>query len=124
MADFTWTPIRIRKVPEKFNINVTPTESMKRRYYEIDSNMEELFELDFGFIQRTGAVNGVNRDDIHDHYVANKSFYSSFSWTSVPAWISGSPVTARYESYNEDPPNDSDFGGELFHVTVVLRKEV
>jgi len=120
MANFTWTPNKVKPSTPKYNVLRTPSESLKRRYYEIDSNEEKFYTLEFGLIQKSGAINGNNRDDIRAHFDANKGFYTSFSWTGVPSYISASPVTCRYETYEEDP----DANGNVWKVTITFREEI
>jgi len=121
MADFTWTPIQVVPSAPQFNVKRTRAVSFKRRYYEIDSNEEKLYTLNFGLIEASGALNGNSRDDIRAHYDAQKGFYTNFDWTAVPTYInSGSNINCRYESYDEVP----DANGNVWKVTIVFREEV
>jgi len=117
MANFTWTPKIVIPSKPTYNILQTLTESFKRRYYEVDSNEEQLYTLKFGWIQKTTVTN--NRDAIYAHYTGNKGEYSSFSWTGVPSYISNDAVTVRYVDYQETP----DVDGNVWEVTIVFRKE-
>ena len=121
MADFTWTPVQVIPRTPQENVKRTKTESLKRRYYEIDSSVEKFYTLNFGLIEASGAANGNSRDDIRAHRDAHKGYYTSFLWTGVPAYINaGGDITCRYESYEEVPEAD----GNVWNVTIVFREEV
>lgn len=116
-SDFIWTPKEVIPQTPIMNIDSTESESFKKDYNQFDSNIKYFYTLVFGQIKRTGAT--LNRQDIYDHFIARNGSFSSFSWTTVPTWISASPITVRYASYEEQPMAN----GNVFDLTVTFRKE-
>ncbi|MBU2249749.1 MAG: hypothetical protein KKD77_23585 [Gammaproteobacteria bacterium] len=116
-SDFIWIPQEVIPSPPVMNIDSTESESFKMDYNEFDSNIKYFYTLKFGKIKRTGAT--LNRQDIYDHFVARKGNFEAFSWTTVPSWISATPIDVRYSDYQEEPFAN----GNVWEVSMTFRKE-
>ncbi len=119
---FPWCPenIPVKPLTPEVAIIRTETESFKVQRQLIDPTQLEKFELDFGEILNTGVT--TCRNSIRAHYIAQNHDYSSFSWTGVPSYISATPITVRYEGYEEEPVPRSN--GTIWNVKLTFRKEV
>jgi len=75
--------------PEYNNV-VSQTESMKKEYYNISATAVEKWDLLFK-VNTSTEMNA-----ILTHYKDQSSGYYLFSWTSVPAYISGAAISGRW----------------------------
>ena len=96
--EFTWDPtIATEQAPEYANL-ITPSYKFKEQRLNLSSTPKRIFTLEFKHVNET------IRGEILAHYVARYGGYDSFSWTSVPSYVSGaSTKTCRYISYKETP---------------------
>lgn len=120
MADFIWTPDLVVPLTPRYNIIETQSEDFKRRFYEVDSNEEQLYDLIFGEISKSLTSGPNYRDALYSHYTTNKGVLNSFSWTVPPSSISGSPIAVRYSDYQETP----DANYNVWNVRIQFRVEV
>ena len=88
---FTWVPNRVTKLRPIHPVRVTESESAKKVKALADGSPIERFRLLFK------GASVTDRDAIWSHFADQDGSLTSFSWTSVPAYINGgSNITCRY----------------------------
>lgn len=88
---FTMIASEVTTLEPVYNNVETPTESMKKEYFNIATTPLEQYELFFK--ARTDA----QRDVILTHFNDQLGSHHDFSWTSVPNYIdSGNNITGRW----------------------------
>jgi hypothetical protein len=88
---FTLVPSSVETFEPQYNNVQTPTESMKKEYFNISSTAVQKYKLNFKVLTNT------DRDTLLTHINAQLMSHYSFSWQSVPSYIgSGANITGRW----------------------------
>lgn len=88
---FSLVPNEVITEESEFHNIITPSESMKKEYYNLSATSVDKYTLNFK------ALTNAERDTLKDHYDDQYGGYHNFSWQSVPSYIgSGSNITGRW----------------------------
>ena len=123
MTNFSFVPKIVRPKKPQYNVVQTPSERTKTQR-QLYPGRVEIYELDFGEVQLADTRGTLpSRNQLYEHYSGEHGEYSGFSWTNPPSYVNGgNAIDVHYEDYDEEPLEDGN--GEVWAVTVVLRREV
>jgi len=88
---FSLVPNEVISMEPDFHNIITPSESMKKEYYNLSATSVDTYRLRFKTLTST------DRQTLLTHYNEQYGGFHNFSWQSVPSYIgSGANITGRW----------------------------
>jgi len=115
-ANFAVTPHIVTLEKRDYHTIETQAEDMNKEYYKLTSNAQVQYRLRFT------AVNSSTMNTILGHYDACFGAYDSFTWTTVPSYISsGSSMSCHWVANTLDI---TPAGMKYWNIEGIFEKDV